>query len=106
MGYGVGEGLKEGVQMAGNFMLPEMQMRQRQKMFDTQMEQNYDRMALEKAWVDRYNTPSAAPSTPRPYQITREAADSPTPEQFLGFSDPTRAATPTPTLKDWDPVNA
>lgn len=106
MGYGIGGGLADGVQMAGQFIMPAMQMKQRQKMFDAQMEQNYDRMALEKAWVERYGTPSSGQAGQQPYQVTRDAADSPTPAQFLGFSDPTKAATPTPTAKDWDPVNA
>ncbi len=106
MGTGVGGGLADGVQMAGQFIMPAMQMKQRQKMFDAQMEQNYDRMALEKAWVERHGMPSSGQAAQQPYQVTMDAKDAPTPAQFLGFSDPTKAATPTPTVKDWDPVNA
>lgn len=50
--YGVGQGLNEGVRMAGSFLTDAMKMKQQQKQFDAGMERDYDRMALEKAWVD------------------------------------------------------
>ncbi|MBX3327057.1 MAG: hypothetical protein U0223_12820 [Nitrospira sp.] len=50
--YGVGQGLNEGVRMAGSFLSDAMKMKQQQNRFDQSMERDYDRMALEKAWVD------------------------------------------------------
>lgn len=54
--YGVGQGLEEGVRMAGSFLTDAMKMKQQQQQqqqrFDATMERDRDRMILEKAWVD------------------------------------------------------
>lgn len=114
---GMGRGVMEGVQMAGSFVMPAMQLRQQQRQFDAKMEHDYDRMALEKAWIDsRRGVRPEAPSgmagsggtypIQQPYQVTMDAAKAPTTEQFMGFSDPTKAAVPSARISDWDPVNA
>lgn len=71
MGYGVGQGLQQGVQMAGGFIMPAMQMRQQQKQFDASMGQRkdemaqreklfHDRLSMEQGWKEGfYGTPSA-----------------------------------------------
>lgn len=101
-------GLEEGVSLAGSFILPALQARQQQKQFDASMKRDRDRMALERAWIDarRGVRPSKGDGGQQPHQVTMEADQAPTHEQFMGFSDPTQAATPTPKASDWDPVNA
>ncbi|MHC9062213.1 hypothetical protein ACYX34_05920 [Nitrospira sp. CMX1] len=74
--YGVGQGLNEGVRMAGSFLSDAMKMKQQQQRFDATMEQrdrhhndsmerHYDRLALEQAWSDRFTTPEGMDSAPR-----------------------------------------
>ena len=63
MSTGIGGGLADGVQMAGQFLMPAMRMKQQQKQFDQSMEQRkaemgqhdklfHDRLAIEQGWND------------------------------------------------------
>lgn len=63
MSTGIGGGLADGVQMAGQFLMPAMRMKQQQKQFDQSMDQRkaemgqheklfHDRLAIEQGWND------------------------------------------------------
>jgi hypothetical protein len=106
---GAGQGFADGVQMAGSFLMPALQMRMQNNRFDKQMAQQdkqyYDRMILDQAWKEGfYGGPSmlggespagpmshGAPPSPAqsliPYQVTRPKTDA---EVMAGqFTDPT-----------------
>lgn len=86
---GMGRGVMEGVQMAGNALTSAMHQKEQRRQFDAgmaqrdkhhqdAMEQNYDRMALDKAWVDRF-TPGAGESTALPPDVFPRVPSQPTP---------------------------
>lgn len=115
MGYGVGQGLAEGVQMAGSFLMPAMRAKQQQKQFDTEMGQrskqrqdtldmHHDRMALEQAWVDRFSPSEPAQASLPPDAFPKMPAQPAQAQQPLppdAFprvpATPAQALLPTPT---------
>ncbi|HMS85510.1 MAG TPA: hypothetical protein PKD12_17850 [Nitrospira sp.] len=94
--YGVGQGLNEGVQMAAGFLTDAMKMKQQQNQFDALRERDYDRMALEQAWIDaralppRLQSPHQAP-TSEPPQAPAQAAPPAVPSPLASMGAAPRA---------------
>lgn len=110
---GAGEGFRDGVQMAGQFLMPAMQMKNQNARFDKQLGQQdkqfYDRLVLDQAWKDGFYGSDSPISgavrtdgTGQPYQTTRPEARTGFMSKVFGSGE---TASPAAALAFADPVN-